>query len=89
MQDVLAPSIQYGFAGFSVVLLGIVVWQIRELLKLTRAFSAAMQRNADAFTRFERAFEKFQTVLSGVDQTMQSFAVESRQVLKQLRESKP
>ena len=70
-------------------LLGIVVWQIRELLKLTREFSAAMQRNADAFGRFERAFEKFQTVLCGVEQTMRSFAVESKQVLKQLRESGP
>jgi len=87
MQDILTPSIQYGFAGFAVVLLGIVVWQIRELLKLTREFSAAVQRNADAFSRFEHAFERFETVLSGVDQTMRSFTTESRQVLKQLRES--
>ena len=33
----LAPVLQYGFAGFCLLLLGVVVWQFKQLLSVMRA----------------------------------------------------
>lgn len=33
----LAPILQYGFAGFSLLLLGVIVWQFKQLLAVLKA----------------------------------------------------
>lgn len=42
------PVIQYGFLGFSAVLLGVVIWLIRKLLTVLDANTRVIQANTDA-----------------------------------------
>lgn len=42
------PIVQYGFLGFSAVLLGIVVWLIRKLLAVLEANNAIIAANTEA-----------------------------------------
>jgi len=42
------PIIQYGFLGFSAVLLGLVIWLIQKLLKALEASSAIIAGNTEA-----------------------------------------
>jgi hypothetical protein len=46
----LSPIIQYGFLGFSAVLLGIIVWLITQLLDLLTKTNAIIQANTGAIT---------------------------------------
>ncbi|MBI5725254.1 MAG: hypothetical protein HZA50_14945 [Planctomycetes bacterium] len=45
---IMQPIVQYGFLGFSAVLLGIVVWLIRRLLELLDANNRIIAANTDA-----------------------------------------
>ena len=45
---VMGPVIQYGFAGFSVILLGILIWLIRELLFILRTNNKVIAKNTEA-----------------------------------------
>ncbi len=58
---VMSPIIQFGFAGFSVILLGILIWLIRELLTVikennriiaanTIAIASVVKNSADTMT---------------------------------------
>ena len=40
-----SPVIQYGFAGFAVLLLGVVVWLIRQLLKVLKETGEIIRGN--------------------------------------------
>ena len=42
------PLVQYGFAGFAAVLLGLVIWLIRKLLGVLERNSEVIARNTDA-----------------------------------------
>ena len=42
------PIIQYGFVGFSAVLLGVVIWLIQKLLGVLERNSEVIARNTDA-----------------------------------------
>ena len=44
----LQPVIQYGFLGFSVVLLGIVIWLIKRLLAVLEATNQIIAANTEA-----------------------------------------
>ena len=44
----LQPVVQYGFLGFSVVLLGIVIWLIRRLLGVLEATNRIIAANTEA-----------------------------------------
>ncbi len=44
----LQPVVQYGFLGFSVVLLGVVVWLIRRLLSVMEANNTIIAENTAA-----------------------------------------
>jgi len=49
MEDlILQPVIQYGFLGFSIVLLCIIVWLIRRLLAVLDATNRVIDTNTDA-----------------------------------------
>ena len=42
------PIVQYGFLGFSAVLLGVVIWLIRKLLDVLEQNSAIIAGNTEA-----------------------------------------
>ena len=42
------PVVQYGFLGFSAVLLGVVIWLIRRLLGVLEAYSRVISANTEA-----------------------------------------
>ena len=44
----LQPVIQYGFLGFSVVLLGVVIWLIKRLLAVLEATDRIIAANTEA-----------------------------------------
>jgi len=46
--NLLSPYIQYGFAGFCFVLLGIIVWLIRNLLQVLKANNDVISENTGA-----------------------------------------
>jgi hypothetical protein len=46
--DVMSPVIQYGFLGFSIVLLGLVIWLIRRLLAVLDATNRIIAGNTKA-----------------------------------------
>ncbi len=43
-----SPLLQYGFAGFSAVLLGLVIWLIKKLLSVIEANSRVIEENTAA-----------------------------------------
>lgn len=45
---ILSPVINYGFLGFSVVLLAVVIWLIKRLLSVMEANTAVIAENAAA-----------------------------------------
>lgn len=45
---IIQPVVQYGFLGFSVVLLGVVVWLIRQLLDVLEANNRIIAANTSA-----------------------------------------
>ncbi|MCE5277183.1 MAG: hypothetical protein ABFD92_16770 [Planctomycetaceae bacterium] len=46
----LQPIVQYGFAGFCAVLLGIVFWLVKRLLAVLEATNAVIARNSEAIS---------------------------------------
>ena len=44
----LAPILQYGFAGFSLVLVGVIVWLVKQLLAMLRATNRTIAANTAA-----------------------------------------
>ena len=47
----IGPVVQYGFIGFSAVLLGVVVWLIRQLLVVLEANSRVIADNTEAIRK--------------------------------------
>jgi len=47
-QWMLQPIVQYGFLGFSAVVLGVVIWLIRRLLGVLEANSRIIAANTEA-----------------------------------------
>jgi len=47
----LTPIVQYGFAGFCAVLIGIIVWLISKLLDVLRQTNETIAKNTDAVNR--------------------------------------
>jgi len=49
MEDwMIQPLVQYGFLGFSMVLLGVVIWLIRKLLDVLEANNRIIAANTEA-----------------------------------------
>jgi hypothetical protein len=46
--QIMGPVIQYGFAGFSVILLAILIWLIRELLSILKENNIVITKNTEA-----------------------------------------
>lgn len=50
----LQPVVQYGFLGFSVVLLGVVIWLIRKLVEVLEANNRVISANTEAIRDLSR-----------------------------------
>jgi len=48
---ILSPVVQYGFLGFSAILLGIVVWLIRELIEVINNNNRVIAANTDVVSK--------------------------------------
>lgn len=45
---IMSPLIQYGFAGFSLILLAVLIWLIRELLSVLKENNRVIAENTQA-----------------------------------------
>jgi hypothetical protein len=52
--NALTPILQYGFAGFSLLLLGVIVWLVRQLINVLRANNRALDRLTAALVTVTR-----------------------------------
>jgi len=52
--DLTQPLVQYGFLGFSAVLLGVVIWLIKKLLAVLEANTNVIQANTQAISDLTR-----------------------------------
>jgi len=52
--NLMTPVMQYGFAGFSVILLGILIWLIRELLKVLKENNIVIAANTQAIQAVDK-----------------------------------
>lgn len=52
--NILTPIFQYGFAGFCGILLGILVWLIRELLKVLKENNSVIAANTAAIASVDK-----------------------------------
>jgi len=51
---IMSPLIQYGFAGFSLILLAVLVWLIRELLTVLKANNKVIAENTQAIKSVDK-----------------------------------
>ena len=47
----MSPFIQFGFAGFSVLLLGLIFWLVRRVLEVLQETNTVIQENTSAIER--------------------------------------
>lgn len=59
----LAPILQYGFAGFCLLLLAVIVWQFRQLLNLTRGTNRVINACTHAIEGARETSEEVRTEL--------------------------
>ena len=52
--NIMTPIVQYGFAGLCVVLLGILVWLIKELLVILKENNRVISANTQAIQQVDR-----------------------------------
>ena len=50
----MSPLIQYGFAGFSLILLGVLIWLIRELLLVLKENNRVIAENTQAIKSVDK-----------------------------------
>jgi len=51
---IMSPLIQYGFAGFSLILLGVLIWLIRELLSVLKENNRVIAENTQAIKSVDK-----------------------------------
>ncbi len=51
---IMSPLIQYGFAGFSIVLLGVLIWLTRELLSVVKESNKVIAENTRAIISVDK-----------------------------------
>lgn len=66
----MTPLIQYGFAGFSVILLGIIVWLIGRLLQTLQRNIEVIAHNTDTIEVLGKDLTEMRGVLRIVNERM-------------------
>ncbi len=51
---VLEPFIQWGFAGFAFILIGVIVWLVRNLLSVLERVAEVVERNTQVIGQLAR-----------------------------------
>lgn len=68
---VMSPLIQYGFAGFSLILLAVLIWLIRELLKVLKENNKVIAENTQAIKAVDQhTSDTFDIMVSIKDQLL-------------------
>lgn len=57
MEPIMLPILQYGFAGFSLVLLGLLVWLVRQLIILQKHDTEVIAGNTQVVSGLTKAVE--------------------------------
>jgi len=52
---IMSPLIQYGFAGFSLILLAVLIWLIRELLSVLKENNRVIAENSQAIKSVDKS----------------------------------
>ena len=69
--SVMSPSMQYGFAGFAFLLLGVVVWMIKQLLKVLKDTNTVVGNNTQVMNSVhETAGETRELMIEVKDQLL-------------------
>jgi len=53
--SIMSPLIQYGFAGFSLILLAVLIWLIRELLSVLKENNKVIAENTHAINSVDKS----------------------------------
>lgn len=69
----LAPALQWGFAGFALILLGVLVWLIGQLLTLLRATNEIISANTGAIHENNVLVERVQKTTQDVRDRILTF----------------
>jgi len=64
--SIMSPIMQWGFAGFSGILLSILVWLIRELLKVLKENNRIIASNTEAINRVGGSADETFRVVDGL-----------------------
>ena len=68
----MSPLIQYGFAGFSLILLGVLIWLIRELLGVLKENNKVISENTAAIRMVDKnTTDSFKIMVEIKDQLLQ------------------
>jgi hypothetical protein len=68
--QIMSPIIQYGFAGFSLILLGVLIWLIRELLKVMKENNKIIAANTLAIIAVDKHSMETLNILVEVKDTL-------------------
>jgi hypothetical protein len=69
-QFILNPVVQYGFAGFCVILLGILVWMIKQLLTVLKENNKVIATNTQAIQAVHSITEETRDITIDVKDTL-------------------
>lgn len=86
----LTPTLQYGFAGFSLVLVGVIVWLIRQLLRVLQITNRVVSANTAAIVAVTKDTEETKAEVRGLrEELMKRTCLLTPQQLKQLHVPAP
>jgi short-subunit dehydrogenase involved in D-alanine esterification of teichoic acids len=64
--------IQYGFAGFSIILLGILIWLLKRFLELQSKAIEALNRNTEVVKETKKQIQNVETITVDMKDKLQS-----------------
>ena len=83
--ETLTPTLQYGFAGFSLILVGVIVWLIRQLLRVLNQNNKVISGNTAAIVAVTRDTQETKTEVRQLrEELMKRTCLLTRQQLQHL-----
>ena len=64
--NVMSPMIQYGFAGFCLILIGVIIWLIRELLSVLKENNKVIALNTQTIEKVVKATSDTFGIMVGI-----------------------
>jgi cell division protein FtsB len=83
--ETLTPTLQYGFAGFSLILVGVIVWLIRQLLRVLNQNNRVISNNTSAIVAVTKDTEETKAEVRALrEELMKRSCLLTRAELRQL-----